>query len=231
MATESGDMNILLWGAGSQGRLVQRMLDTQGLPSPQVIFDPTLSQPTFASPAQFVDDPEILRELLPELTHYVVCVGAEHGFARHTIANALQEVGLESLTLIHETAFLEPTSSHGRGLLVMPMAVVHSFTSLGSDVVLNTGAVVDHECDIGDGVHIMGGAAIAGRVTIGDFASIGTNAAVLPDIEIGSGAIVGAGAVVTRDVPERSVVVGNPARFMREHQMKIDEESLRILRG
>jgi acetyltransferase-like isoleucine patch superfamily enzyme len=35
---------------------------------------------------------------------------------------------------------------------------------------------------------------------------------VLPKIKIGAFATVGAGAVVTRDVPDRTKVVGNPAR-------------------
>lgn len=46
-------------------------------------------------------------------------------------------------------------------------------------------------------------------------ASIGANATLLPGITIGRYAMVGAGAVVTQDVPERAVVVGNPARIIR----------------
>jgi acetyltransferase-like isoleucine patch superfamily enzyme len=38
----------------------------------------------------------------------------------------------------------------------------------------------------------------------------------LPGIEIGEEAFVGAGAVVLEDVPARAVVVGNPARQVRE---------------
>jgi acetyltransferase-like isoleucine patch superfamily enzyme/dTDP-4-dehydrorhamnose 3,5-epimerase-like enzyme len=43
-------------------------------------------------------------------------------------------------------------------------------------------------------------------------ASIGANATILPGLTIGRDALVGAGSVVTRDVPDRAVVVGNPAR-------------------
>jgi UDP-2-acetamido-3-amino-2,3-dideoxy-glucuronate N-acetyltransferase len=43
-------------------------------------------------------------------------------------------------------------------------------------------------------------------------ASIGANATILPGITIGENAMVGAGAVVTKDVPENSVVKGNPAK-------------------
>jgi acetyltransferase-like isoleucine patch superfamily enzyme len=62
----------------------------------------------------------------------------------------------------------------------------------------------------------MGGASVAGGVTIGNNASIATNATVLPNVRIGANAIVGAGSVVTKDVPDNVVVVGNPARIVRE---------------
>jgi len=44
-------------------------------------------------------------------------------------------------------------------------------------------------------------------------ASIGGGAVVLPGLRVGRMALVGSGAVVTRDVPERGIVVGNPARL------------------
>lgn len=47
-------------------------------------------------------------------------------------------------------------------------------------------------------------------------ARIGANATLLPGVTIGEDALVGAGAVVTRDVPARKVVVGNPAKILRD---------------
>ena len=46
-------------------------------------------------------------------------------------------------------------------------------------------------------------------------ASIGSNATILCGVTIGRDALVGAGAVVTKDVPDNTVVVGNPARVLR----------------
>ena len=46
-------------------------------------------------------------------------------------------------------------------------------------------------------------------------ASLGTGSTILGGVTIGEGAIVGAGSVVTRDVPDRTIVVGNPARVLR----------------
>jgi acetyltransferase-like isoleucine patch superfamily enzyme len=52
--------------------------------------------------------------------------------------------------------------------------------------------------------------------TIRRGARIGGGCVLLPGIEIGEEAFVGAGAVVTKDVPPRVVVVGNPARVLRD---------------
>lgn len=44
-------------------------------------------------------------------------------------------------------------------------------------------------------------------------ASVGGGAVVLPGVTIGPMALVGSGAVVTKDVPQRGIVMGNPARL------------------
>jgi len=52
--------------------------------------------------------------------------------------------------------------------------------------------------------------------TIRRGARVGGGATLCPGVVIGEEAFVGAGAVVTSDVPDRTVVVGNPARVLRE---------------
>jgi acetyltransferase-like isoleucine patch superfamily enzyme len=52
--------------------------------------------------------------------------------------------------------------------------------------------------------------------TIRRSARIGGGAIICPGVEIGTEAFVGAGAVVTKDVEPRKLVVGNPARVLRD---------------
>jgi acetyltransferase-like isoleucine patch superfamily enzyme len=52
--------------------------------------------------------------------------------------------------------------------------------------------------------------------TIRRGARVGGGAILCPGVEIGEEAFVGAGAVVVRDVAPRTLVVGNPARVLRE---------------
>jgi len=57
------------------------------------------------------------------------------------------------------------------------------------------------------------------RTIVKKGASIGTGVTILANVTIGENAIVGAGSVVTKDVPANTIVVGNPAKVLRQiHQ-------------
>ncbi|TPX34890.1 hypothetical protein SmJEL517_g02542 [Synchytrium microbalum] len=60
------------------------------------------------------------------------------------------------------------------------------------------------------------GPELAFPVTIGSDVWIGGNSVILPGVTIGDGAVVGAGSVVTKDVAPYTVVVGNPAHFLKD---------------
>ena len=47
-------------------------------------------------------------------------------------------------------------------------------------------------------------------------ASIGSNATIMCGISVGENAIIGAGSVVTKDVPDETIVAGNPAKIIRK---------------
>ena len=53
-------------------------------------------------------------------------------------------------------------------------------------------------------------------------ASIGSSATLLAGITIGEGAMIGAGSVVTKDVPDNTIVAGNPAKVIRELEKEIN---------
>jgi len=53
-----------------------------------------------------------------------------------------------------------------------------------------------------------------GLTEIGNNVFIGASSIILPNVKIGNNVIIGAGSVITKDVPNNSLVVGNPARVI-----------------
>jgi acetyltransferase-like isoleucine patch superfamily enzyme len=64
------------------------------------------------------------------------------------------------------------------------------------------------------------GNVITAPVVIGDYTWICLNATILRGVNIGKGAIIAAGSVVTKDVPEYTLVAGNPAKVVKTLQKK-----------
>lgn len=54
-----------------------------------------------------------------------------------------------------------------------------------------------------------------GKVVIEENAFVGANCIILPNVRIGKNSIVGAGSIVTKNIPENTVVGGNPVKVIR----------------
>jgi len=86
------------------------------------------------------------------------------------------------------------------------------------NVVINGEAVIGANVNISPGVTIgVSSAATSfskpGVPKIGDRVWIGTNAVIVGGIRIGNYSLIAPGALVSIDVPDRSIVKGNPARI------------------
>ena len=103
----------------------------------------------------------------------------------------------------------------GSGSNIMQNVVITNDIIIGKGVIINQIASIGHDVMIGDFVGICPNVSISGNCTIGEHTFIGTNAVVLPKITIGKNVIVGAGSVVTKDIPDNCMVVGIPAKIIK----------------
>jgi sugar O-acyltransferase (sialic acid O-acetyltransferase NeuD family) len=119
-------------------------------------------------------------------------------------------------TIADPTASVPSTASLGEGTIVCAGALIGACSNLGRSVCVNKGAIVGHHAELADYVALGPGATLCGYVSAGVGAFVGAGSVINPNISIGANAVVGSGTVVRRDVPEHTLVAGNPATVIAE---------------
>lgn len=142
--------------------------------------------------------------------------------ARYTTTLEAIALGATLTNLIHPSVDLTMTT-WGVGNYVQEGVITQAEVEVGDNSSIHMGTVVGHESRIGNSVFLAHAVSVSGSCTIGDGCFVGTNATILPRVTIGRWCVVGAGAVVTRDVPDYSVVVGNPARVIRSNDVSFSD--------
>lgn len=101
---------------------------------------------------------------------------------------------------------------------------INSNTKIGKGFVMTHpyNITISSNAKIGDNVNIMKGATVgmaqagshSGTPIIGNCVFIGLNATVIGGIKIGDDVLIAPNTLVNRDVPDHSIVIGNPCRII-----------------
>jgi len=128
----------------------------------------------------------------------------------NAIRKAFQNRRLRSV--IHPTAYVDPSARIENGVFIGPGAIVHVGARVGRGAIINTGSIVEHDCTVGEWAHLAPGAVLCGTVEVGEGAFVGAGSVVRENIRISPWATIGAGSAVVADIEEPGVYVGCPAR-------------------
>jgi carbonic anhydrase/acetyltransferase-like protein (isoleucine patch superfamily) len=134
------------------------------------------------------------------------------------------------IPVVHESAFVHPKASVTGNVIIGKDVYIGPGAAIRGDwggIVIEDGCNVQENCTIHmfpgvtvvleAGAHIGHGAVVHGA-RIGANALIGMNAVVMDNAVVGAGSVVGALCFVPTEmqIPPRSVVVGNPAKIVKE---------------
>ena len=134
------------------------------------------------------------------------------------------------IPVVHESAFVHPKASVTGNVIIGKDVYIGPGAAIRGDwggIVIEDGCNVQENCTIHmfpgvtvvleAGAHIGHGAVVHGA-RIGANALVGMNAVVMDNAVVGAGSVVGALCFVPTEmqIPPRSVVVGNPAKIVKE---------------
>jgi acetyltransferase-like isoleucine patch superfamily enzyme len=155
-------------------------------------------------------------------------IGARAVIRSHTVIYAGNVIGDDFQTghgaLVREENQIGNNVSIGSHTIVEHHVTIGNGVRLHSNVFVPEFSVLEDDCWLGPNVVVTNARYPRSKnvkeqlrgATIRRGAKIGANATLLPGVVIGANALVGAGAVVTRDVPAGAVVIGNPARVVKQ---------------
>jgi acetyltransferase-like isoleucine patch superfamily enzyme len=124
-----------------------------------------------------------------------------------------ERVSMADGCVLGRGSLIENDTTVGAGTRIQAEAYVTAYSTLEEDVFIAPCVVTTNDNFMGRTEQRK---ALMKGPTIRRSARVGGGSIICPGIEIGEEAFVGAGAVVTRDVPPRKVVVGSPARVLRD---------------
>jgi sugar O-acyltransferase (sialic acid O-acetyltransferase NeuD family) len=206
-------VECILYGVGSP--FVESVIDflrrlewpiVGGVDNVQAVYRPRGLSPIVSSdeiPPEWLLLPAVLPVVTPGHRWTLERDAVDHGFA--TFA-----------TVIDPTAQVAATARIGEGTIVATAASIGAETTLGRATCVHTGTIVGHHARLGDYAATGPGAVLCGYASLERGAFVGAGAIVNPKVSIGTNALVASGAVVRRDVPEHTLVAGNPAVAISE---------------
>jgi acetyltransferase-like isoleucine patch superfamily enzyme len=151
-------------------------------------------------------------------------IGPHAVIRSHTVIYAGNEIGADFQT--GNKVNIRESNRIGENVSIGTLSVVEHHVTIGDHVRIHTQVFVPEYTVLEEGVWLGPNVVLTNAKypkspdakanlkgpVLRKGAKVGANATILPGVVIGENALIGAGSVVVRDVPDETVVAGNPAR-------------------
>lgn len=139
---------------------------------------------------------------------------------RESLSAKIEQNRLAQINFYPPGFYFSKNSTIGIGTIVHLGATITTNVIIGKCCLINKNAVIAHDVNIDEFCVISPNVTIGGNVSIGKNCFIGSGAIIRNGLTIGKNSIIGMGSVVLENVADNSVVVGNPAKFLRKNESR-----------
>ncbi len=214
---------FIIVDTGGHGRTVLSYLERTGVPKKQIAF-----VDIFKKKEGFTLGCPVVGDLTSRVNFPFGKVGliVAYGGDPYT-ENTEREVASKAIVMLldceHEfviakdpSAIVVENAEVSTNVSICINAMVCSRSRIQGGNIINNGAILEHDFSIDSFSNISPGALIMGCSHIGERIFVGAGAIIRDGVSIGDDSVIGMGAVVTDDIPPKSLVVGTPARVIRQ---------------
>ena len=166
-------------------------------------------------------------DLVGQTIDNLVILATEAAIGQYPQACFAAEYGSDSsgcprerlISLIAPSVFVARTAVIGAGCVIYPNCFVGHNARLGDRVFVLSSSTINHDNVLEDNVSVTSHVSLAGYVHVETGCYLGQACTVRQYLRIGRDSLIGMGSVVLADVPPNSVMVGNPARKLRDRNL------------
>lgn len=207
-------VKLCIYGCGGMGREIADLAYRTGSWSDILFVDDNIKD-------RIIDDvnvytlAEVIEKFGNDDLEFVIAAGEPT--SRENIFIKLKSKNLKVIKYINNETVLSRLSSVDEGTFIHVGTDLTVNVHVGKGCLINKHVIIGHDVNVGSFSVLSPNVTVGGDVNIGEGCYVGSGAIIRNGISIGSNAIVGMGAVVTKSVEANAVVVGNPAKFVRNN--------------
>ena len=118
-------------------------------------------------------------------------------------------------TIIHPTANVSVMSKIGNGVTIHPFVNIGPNVKIGNHVHIFAQSMIGHDTKLEDYCYISNNVSIGSRIEAKEGVYFGSNSTIIEKVKIFSWSIIGMGSVLLKNVNSKKIMVGNPARELK----------------
>lgn len=206
---------LYIIGAGTYGEVMFELAEACGYKICGVLDDDESKIGCKFMDTVKIDKLSDCEESFFENKDFVVAIGNNE--VRFKIMKRILNLGGNTPTLIHPTASISPSATIGQGVYIQMGAVIWTKVKIDDFTIISPNTVIAHHTKIGKACLISTLCAVGASIEIGNFVMFGFGSIAITGMHsIGNNVMLGAGTTLTKDVGDNVLMVGTPARKIKD---------------